>query len=73
MTTPLDLAPLWTVLAHLDTDLVDADAALTAAATADWVSLSAELFRDQLSDAQRRIAAIDVTVTSVRAALLRAL
>lgn len=73
MTTPLDLAPLWAVLAHLDTDLVDAGAALAAAATADWVSLSAELFREQLSDAQRRIATIDVTVTSVRAALLRAL
>lgn len=69
----LDLAPLRAVLAHIDTDLTDADATLAAASTAHWVSVSADLFRGQLADAQRRIAAISLTVAGVRAAVTRAL
>ena len=70
---PGDLAPLRVVLAHIDADLADADATLAAASTAHWVSVSADLFRGQLEDARRRIAAIGVTAAGARAALNRAL
>ena len=71
--TSLDLAPLRVMLAHIDTDLADAGATLSAASTADWVSTSADLFRGQLLDAQQRIAALGLTVASVRSAVNRAL
>lgn len=70
---PGDLAPLRVVLAHIDADLADADATLAAASTAQWVSISADLFRGQLEDAQRRIAAVGLAAAGVRAALDRAL
>ena len=70
---PLDLAPLRAVLAHIDTDVADADATLAAASSAHWVSVSADLFRGQLAGAQRSIAGIGVSVAGVRAALNRAL
>ena len=70
---PLDLGPLRVLLAHIDTDLIDADAALAAASTAHWVSTSAGLFRGQLQDAQRRITGISLSVAAARAALNRAL
>lgn len=73
MTLPLDLAPLRVILTHIDTDLADADAALAAASTAHWVSTSADLFRGQLADAQRRITVLGGSVASVSAALNRVL
>lgn len=72
MTLPVDLGPLRAELTRLDSDLADADASLAAASTAHWVSVSADLFRGQLSDAQRGIAAIGVSVAAVRAAVTRA-
>ncbi|SDB90768.1 hypothetical protein SAMN05216410_0845 [Sanguibacter gelidistatuariae] len=71
MTIPLDVATLRARLSLIDTDLADADAALASASTADWVSTSADLFRGELSESQRCITTIGVSVDSVRSALDR--
>lgn len=71
MTTSLDITQLKAQLTLIDTDLADADAVLASASTADWVSVSASLFRGELRSARRRIATIGVNVDLVRSALDR--
>ena len=73
MTLLPDFSSIQVTLAHLEADLTSASTALAAASTADWVSTSADLFRARLSDAQRCIATLDLSVDGVRAAVGRML
>lgn len=71
MTSSLDLTGLRVQLVLVDSDIAAAEASLDAAATAGWVSTSADLFRGELSEARRRLVALTTCADLLRTALLR--